>query len=212
MFDLPAGMFDLPAGMFDLPSGMFDLPAGMFDLPSGMFDLPAGIFDLPTGILRRPSNFFIGKVMMNHPFFVYGTLKPGEPNYARFLNGRTAGEGPASFAGALYTHGPYPYLVTEADLAAPDERVSGAVISVADADYPAILAQLDSLEGYSEGGTDNMYERLLVTVEAADGPRAAWLYVAGADALAQIRAGELRKVPGGNWQSDPAHISFWSDQ
>lgn len=150
---------------------------------------------------------------MNHPFFVYGTLKPGEPNYARFLAGRTVGEEPASLAGAaLYTHGPYPYLVMEPDLAAPDERVVGAVISVADDDYPATLAQLDSLEGYAEGGADNMYERLLVIVEAASGPREAWLYVAGSYALAEIRAGRLRRIPEGNWRSGAAALSFWSDQ
>jgi gamma-glutamylcyclotransferase (GGCT)/AIG2-like uncharacterized protein YtfP len=148
---------------------------------------------------------------MNHPFFVYGTLKPGEPNYARFLAGHTASEEPASLAGAaLFTPGPYPFMVTEPDLAAPDERVLGSLISVADEDYPAILAQLDSLEGYAEGGADNMYERLLVTVETAGGQRLAWLYVAGAYALAQIRAGELRRVAGGDWRSDPAHRNFWS--
>jgi gamma-glutamylcyclotransferase (GGCT)/AIG2-like uncharacterized protein YtfP len=151
--------------------------------------------------------------MMNHPFFVYGTLKPGEPNYARFLAGRTMGEELASFAGAaLYSAGHYPYLSTERDLAAPDERVSGTLISVADDDYAAISAQLDSLEGYAEGGTNNAYERLLVTVDAADGARAAWIYVAGAEGLARIRAGELPKIPGGNWQSDPAALNFWSEQ
>jgi gamma-glutamylcyclotransferase (GGCT)/AIG2-like uncharacterized protein YtfP len=150
---------------------------------------------------------------INHPFFVYGTLKPGEPNYARFLAGRTSAEVPASFVGgALYSAGHYPCLVTAPDLVGPDERVLGALISVDDEGYAAIQAQLDSLEGYVEGGADNFYERLLVTVEAADGPRQAWIYVIGAAGLARIRAGELPKVPDGNWQSDPTHASFWSDQ
>ncbi|MBX0326521.1 gamma-glutamylcyclotransferase [Oscillochloris sp. ZM17-4] len=150
---------------------------------------------------------------MNHPFFVYGTLKPGEPNYARFLAGHTVGEEPASLAGAaLYTAGPYPYMVREPGLAAPDERVIGALISVADADYAAVMAQLDSLEGYAEDGAANMYERLLVMVETAGGQRPAWLYVAGAEALDHIRAGELRKVEGGNWLGDPESNTYWSRQ
>ncbi|MCA1702141.1 MAG: gamma-glutamylcyclotransferase, partial [Actinobacteria bacterium] len=32
--------------------------------------------------------------MTNHPFFVYGTLRPGQGNY-RLLAGRTVGEFPA---------------------------------------------------------------------------------------------------------------------
>jgi gamma-glutamylcyclotransferase (GGCT)/AIG2-like uncharacterized protein YtfP len=149
---------------------------------------------------------------MNHPFFVYGTLKPGEPNYARFLVGRTVGEEPASFAGAaLYSAGHYPCLATAPDLAAPDERVVGTIISVADADHAEITAVLDKLEGYAEGSAENWYERLLVTVEAADGPHTAWIYVAGAGIEAQIRAGGMPKIASGNWQSDPAHHSMWSE-
>lgn len=150
---------------------------------------------------------------MNHPFFVYGTLKPGEPNYARLLAGRTAGEELASLPGAaLYSAGHYPYLTMEPDLVGPGERATGVLISVPAADYTRITAVLDELEGYVEGGADNMYERLLLTVEAASGPRRAWVYVAGAAALAQIRAGELPHIPGGDWRGDPASLSFWSEQ
>ncbi len=107
---------------------------------------------------------------------------------------------------------PTPYLVAEPDLAAPDERVDGTIISVADDDYAIILAQLDGLEGYTEGGTANLYERLLVTVDTAAGPCVAWVYVAGTENLARIRAGDLPKVPDGNWQSDPAALRYWSTQ
>lgn len=149
--------------------------------------------------------------IMHHPFFVYGTLKPGEPNYARFLAGRTRGEESASLSGAaLYSAGSYPYLVAEPDLAAPDERVDGTIISVADDDYTTVLAQLDGLEGYTEGGTANLYERLLMMVDTAAGPCVAWVYVAGTESLARIRAGDLPKVPDGNWQSDLAALRYWS--
>ncbi|NDZ57652.1 gamma-glutamylcyclotransferase [Streptomyces anulatus] len=46
------------------------------------------------------------------PFFVYGTLLPGEPNHDLFLRGRTAGERPAVLPRALLYDGPgYPYAI-----------------------------------------------------------------------------------------------------
>lgn len=46
------------------------------------------------------------------PFFVYGTLRPGEPNHAVHLHGRTATEKPALLPDALLYDGPgYPYAV-----------------------------------------------------------------------------------------------------
>ncbi|MCC9704364.1 gamma-glutamylcyclotransferase [Streptomyces sp. MNU76] len=46
------------------------------------------------------------------PVFVYGTLRPGEPNHDLFLRGRTAAEEPARMRGmALYDGPGYPYAV-----------------------------------------------------------------------------------------------------
>jgi len=138
---------------------------------------------------------------MRYPFFVYGTLKPGEPNYARLLAGRTAAEEPARLAGAaLYDFGPYPFLVLEEGLAGPNDIVQGELISLPDAGYEAALADLDRLEGYVPGGPSNLYERLVRPVAMATGPRPAYVYVAGAQMLAQIRAGALPRIPDGVWR------------
>jgi gamma-glutamylcyclotransferase (GGCT)/AIG2-like uncharacterized protein YtfP len=135
------------------------------------------------------------------PFFVYGTLKPGEENYLRLLAGRTVEELPASLAGAaLFTQGPYPFLLTAPELLLPgDELVQGALIAVPPAQYAAVLAELDLLEGYVAGAADNLYERVVCEVATAAGPRRAWVYVVGASALALIRAGAMRRVAGGVW-------------
>ena len=56
------------------------------------------------------------------PFFVYGTLRPGGPNYARYLGGSTRTEEPAILRQAmLVTDGIYPYLIIGRDLAGPDD-------------------------------------------------------------------------------------------
>jgi gamma-glutamylcyclotransferase (GGCT)/AIG2-like uncharacterized protein YtfP len=150
---------------------------------------------------------------MHYPFFVYGTLKPGESNYPRLLAGRTLGEEPASLRGAaLYTAGPYPFMVTDQDLVAPGERVSGALIGVAEADYAVVMVVLDRLEGYQGTGMPNTYERVLLPVDTAGGPRQAWVYLAGAEALNLIRAGQLRQLSDGNWQSDSSALEYWSSQ
>jgi gamma-glutamylcyclotransferase (GGCT)/AIG2-like uncharacterized protein YtfP len=134
------------------------------------------------------------------PFFVYGTLRPGEPNYARLLAGQTASEAPATLVGAaLFTAGPYPFLATAADLLRPGDAVRGEIIALRPPVYALVLADLDRLEGYIEGGAHNLYEREVIEVATADGPRRAWVYVAGAATLAQIRAGQLRRILGGAW-------------
>lgn len=77
------------------------------------------------------------------PFFVYGTLRPGERYYRSFLQGRTVSERPALLGGALLYDGPgYPYAI------AGDGTITGTLIEVALDDYPELLAALDELEEY----------------------------------------------------------------
>lgn len=134
------------------------------------------------------------------PFFVYGTLKPGGLNYARYLAGRTAEELPATLAGAaIFSPGPFPFLTLEPDLVLPGEVASGTLITLADGEYAAALPLLDKLEGYTPGGGDNLYERVALSVATAGGPRPAWVYVAAARALRLIRGGRMRRVEGGAW-------------
>ncbi|WP_411112809.1 gamma-glutamylcyclotransferase family protein [Streptomyces sp. 029-5] len=65
---------------------------------------------------------------MSLPFFVYGTLRPGEHNHDLYLRGRVAAEEPARLAGALLYDGPgYPYAIEAAGTAAAGAVHPGAV-------------------------------------------------------------------------------------
>ncbi|MFG3505987.1 gamma-glutamylcyclotransferase family protein [Streptomyces sp. NPDC047821] len=124
----------------------------------------------------------VGAVTEELPFFVYGTLRPGEYNHDRFLRGRTAAEEPARLAGALLYEGPgYPYLVRGAG------RVAGELISAAPGHYEALVAVLDLLEdGYARQACE------VVRTRDGAGVRA-WVYVAAS----AVRLGE--PIPGGDW-------------
>ena len=132
--------------------------------------------------------------------FVYGTLKPGQPNYARYLSGKTLAETPATLCGgSLYTEGPWPYLVVAPALVRPPARVYGTLVTIAPQCYQQLLAALDWLEDYRYRDPANLYERVAWTVSTQAGPAAAWVYLAGLRPTATIRAGGMRLVFGGSW-------------
>jgi gamma-glutamylcyclotransferase (GGCT)/AIG2-like uncharacterized protein YtfP len=142
---------------------------------------------------------------MQLPCFVYGTLKPGERNYQRLLAGRTAGEQPAILAGAaLFDAGPYPYLVLadqgDGAIIHPDETVTGVLIDLPHATYEARMQELDALEEFVPGRSNNHYERVVVSLQTAEGDRQGWVYIAGPQPLAAIARGELPRIVGGNWR------------
>ncbi|WP_406860787.1 gamma-glutamylcyclotransferase family protein [Streptomyces sp. HUAS MG47] len=133
--------------------------------------------------------------MRELPFFVYGTLRPGEPNHDRFLLGRTAAEEPARLAGALLYDGPgYPYATPG------DGRIAGELVTAAPGAYGELLAVLDRLEDYfGPGHPRNLYERerrdVLRLRDGAAVP--AWVYFAAPGA----RPGPL--IEGGDWFRRP---------
>lgn len=99
------------------------------------------------------------------PVFVYGSLKTGEFNYKRYLDGKVLTVEPkrARIKGKLYDmpYKGYPALQVEA---LSSDWVYGAVVELLD--YETTLSQLDGLEGYY--GADhpaNEYERSIKTVE-----------------------------------------------
>jgi gamma-glutamylcyclotransferase (GGCT)/AIG2-like uncharacterized protein YtfP len=130
------------------------------------------------------------------PFFVYGTLRPGEVNHDLFLRGRTAREEPARLPGAALYDGPgYPYAVDR-----PGPGIVGELITPLPEAYERLLAELDRLEEYrGPGSPRNVYDRLARDAVRADGtPVRAWVYLA-AGPLARRLAGSGTEIPGGDW-------------
>ncbi|MEV1065429.1 gamma-glutamylcyclotransferase family protein [Streptomyces sp. NPDC050263] len=144
------------------------------------------------------------------PFFVYGTLRPGEVNHDLFLRGRTLREEPARLAGAVLYDGPgYPYAVETPQ--EPGGTVAGELVTARPESYARLLADLDRLEEYAPGDPRNLYERVEREVvrgavrevldaggSAPEGPVRAWVYVAAPAVAAGLRArGKL--IEGGDW-------------
>ncbi|MFI2349580.1 gamma-glutamylcyclotransferase family protein [Streptomyces sp. NPDC019443] len=131
------------------------------------------------------------------PFFVYGTLRPGECNHDLFLHGRTATEEPGLLAGAVLYEGPgYPYAVLDAG----GGTVAGELVTAAPGGYGELLAVLDHLEEYiAPGHPRNLYERVVRDVLRPDGTAVrAWVYVAAPGPAGELRAKGTR-IRGGDW-------------
>ncbi|MES5821280.1 gamma-glutamylcyclotransferase family protein [Streptomyces sp. RG80] len=132
---------------------------------------------------------------MSLPFFVYGTLRPGEVNHDAFLLGRTAAEEPARLDGAVLYDGPgYPYAVADPG------TIHGDLVTARPGDYAELLVALDRLEEYAPGDPRNLYERVTrKVVRVADGSTVlAWVYIAAPTVAARLRThGE--RIESGDW-------------
>ncbi|MFJ5109551.1 gamma-glutamylcyclotransferase family protein [Streptomyces sp. NPDC088551] len=152
---------------------------------------------------------------MRLPFFVYGTLRPGEHNHDLYLRGRVAAEEPARLAGALLYDGPgYPYAIEAAGTAAPGTvgpgtaasgavaagAVVGELVTAKPGEYAELLAVLDELEEYAAPEDPrNLYVRVARDVLRADGtPARAWVYFAAPRVARTLRA-RGRLIADGDW-------------
>ncbi|MFK4064487.1 gamma-glutamylcyclotransferase family protein [Streptomyces sp. NPDC029674] len=137
------------------------------------------------------------RVAARLPFFVYGTLLPGERYHAAHLGGRIAAHEPARLPDAVLYEGPgYPYLVEEPGSGGP---VYGELVTALPTAYDRLLVLLDTLEEYSPGDPRNLYERVARDVLRSDGsPVRAWVYVAAPRIALGLRAtGTV--IGGGDW-------------
>lgn len=136
-------------------------------------------------------------VSFHLPFFVYGTLRPGETNHDLFLRGRTHSEEPARLNGSVLYDGPgYPYAVDE-----PGGTVHGDLVSALPERYEELLVALDRLEEYAPGNPRSLYERVPREVRReADGTVVrAWVYLAAPSVAARLRT-RGRLIQSGDWR------------
>ncbi|WDV51514.1 gamma-glutamylcyclotransferase [Streptomyces coeruleorubidus] len=136
---------------------------------------------------------------MTLPFFVYGTLRPGEVNHDLFLRGRTRSEVPGRLSGAMLYEGPgYPYAVEEPG----GGVVRGELVTARPQAYAELLAELDRLEEYVPGDPRSLYERVeRKVVRDTDGAAVrAWVYVAAPAVAARLRT-RGRPIAGGEWRA-----------
>ncbi|MFJ5773230.1 gamma-glutamylcyclotransferase family protein [Streptomyces sp. NPDC093094] len=135
------------------------------------------------------------------PFFVYGTLRPGERNHDVLLRGRTRAEDPARLIGAVLYDGPgYPYAVESAG-----GTVSGELVTARPEAYAELLAELDRLEEYVPADPRRgLYERVAreVTRDTDGAAVRAWVYLAAPDVAVKLRA-RGRLIDGGDWRARP---------
>ena len=126
----------------------------------------------------------MGNTSVYLPFFVYGTLLPGEVYY-RLWREAIQEARPAAMTGArLYDLGQFPMLVET-----PRGEVRGMAVWVRPSSYDAALMLLDQLEGVHlsrYGG--NGYRRAARVIRLAGGSTlVAWVYVGHEAAVAGLR-------------------------
>lgn len=134
------------------------------------------------------------------PFFVYGTLLPGERNHP-LIDTRVRSWTPAELPGALLFHGsgrPYPYPYALPDPAGAG-TVRGEIAEIAPEAYDGALADLDLLEGYAPGGPVGRYERVRREVRTAGGTVPVWVYLATPHVADELLRSGVR-IDGGDWR------------
>jgi len=124
--------------------------------------------------------------------FVYGTLRPGHPNFERLLAAYSERTVAGHLAGALLLDcGHYPAAVERPGAG----RAVGEVVWIRPPAWSAVLADLDHLEGYDPADPQPLFDRVVRSVETADGPVECWAYLAGR----LLAEADRPVVPDGDW-------------
>ncbi len=144
-------------------------------------------------------------VKVKRPFFVYGTLLPGQPNYYLLEYALTNSAQATIHDCQLYDMGPYPMMVE-----APGVDTVGMVMDVDDAFVADVTANLDMLEGYDPQNHDSSaYKRVLRKVKLENGRFVeAWVYLG-----AKTFVNGMEPIDSGDWRqhmrTKQAQISHW---
>ncbi|HRQ37228.1 MAG TPA: gamma-glutamylcyclotransferase [Chloroflexota bacterium] len=130
------------------------------------------------------------------PFFVYGSLLPGQVN-AGLWGKDVLAQTPAVLPyGRLYSLGDYPVLIENGE-----GPVKGMVMTTRPDAYTALLSRLDALEAYNPAAPEESeYLRVIREARSGDGIAVpAWVYIGPASFTPH-----LPLVPDGDW---PAYVA-----
>ena len=130
------------------------------------------------------------------PFFVYGTLRPGQGNDRRWITRAVAEhDGEARVLGFRLVGARqfFPYAIATGD---PTDVAYGAVIRPVPGEYANVLRSFDQLEGYP-----NHYDRVPVQVDTPTGPVECYIYTPPMDEWTRRRTARMEPVPGGDWSA-----------
>ena len=126
------------------------------------------------------------------PFFVYGTLLPGQPNDFYWKSDVLRTE-PAVYLGAnMFAFPHFPMITETGD---QSKQIKGELIWVDESRYIDVLQQIDFLEGFDPSAKEkSIYQRLKRDVVFEQGKKEeAWIYIGSADfvsGLPQISSGD----------------------
>jgi gamma-glutamylcyclotransferase (GGCT)/AIG2-like uncharacterized protein YtfP len=142
---------------------------------------------------------------VNLPFFVYGTLLPGQPN-DHLWHDAIVDQREATMGGArIYDMGYYPMLVEAAS-----GVVHGMLLEVRPEQYGTIKLDIDALEGYVPGAPGpQAFRRCAREIVVKGGEKVeAWVYVVDASFVAGSES-----IASGSWlqhlASVPRQLERW---
>ncbi|MCA0988709.1 gamma-glutamylcyclotransferase family protein [Guptibacillus algicola] len=119
-----------------------------------------------------------------HIVFVYGTLRKGESNH-HVIEGATLLEEYSWTSGALYDTGAgYPAM-----FGSSEHVVYGEIYEVDD----TYLSRIDVLEGFQEGRSANLYDRVIQTVHSKEKTYDAITYIM------KTRSSSFGQIDSGDW-------------
>lgn len=121
--------------------------------------------------------------------FVYGTLQQGECREHLVKERLEEPVKQGRVRGRLIDLGGYPGLIPATST---DQWVYGELLTVSDIEDT--LSELDIVEGFVGYGSENLYDRVLSTVETPEGRYLAWVYIYSSP------PDLLRLIPSGNWK------------
>jgi gamma-glutamylcyclotransferase (GGCT)/AIG2-like uncharacterized protein YtfP len=131
--------------------------------------------------------------------FVYGTLRPGQPNHARLLDGLVAWHRPAVLPDHQLLVAGLPFVAATDD----GGEVHGDLLGLVPASHEGVLRTLDRFEGFRPADpAGSLYVRVERPVAyRGDDDRTvtttAWVYQAGLLALRGL--GAANRVASGDW-------------